>query len=141
MTMALDDFGAGFQCDVVESIGELAEAAADGADETALLQHATRNVAAPAARPADGPPEAENAVSGDAEPIEGIRRAAEVLHLAELHRRLSRSGIRPERRHRFGDQRGIEGSADRAEAWEWPRGIVNQPERAEGGHLGLKEER
>ena len=50
MPMALDHPGAGLQRDVVERVGELAEAAADGTDETTLLQHTAGDIAAPAAR-------------------------------------------------------------------------------------------
>ncbi len=59
MRMPLHDLAAGLQGCVVERVGELAEAAPDGGNETALLQRAAGREAAAARRPSQLGPEAE----------------------------------------------------------------------------------
>jgi hypothetical protein len=104
MGVALENRAAGFQRDLEQGVGDLAEAAAGRGDHAAFLQHAAGDEATGATRIAELLPEAEDFAGRNHQPVEMLRSAAEVLDLAELETGFALPRIGPERRHRFRQQ-------------------------------------
>ena len=103
MGVTFQNLAIGLKSDVVERIGQLAEAAAGARHQAALLEHSPRGVAPPADWPSDLAPETENRFSGYDQAVQRAARHAQVLDLAELQQLLGGIGIGPQRGNPFGN--------------------------------------
>jgi hypothetical protein len=84
MGMALEDRTAGFQRNLEQGIGNLAETAAGRGDHAAFLQHAAGDKTAGPTWIAELLPEAEDFAGRDHQSVEMLRSAAQILDLAKL---------------------------------------------------------
>jgi hypothetical protein len=96
--VAFDDCAAGLQGDIVQGVGELAQAAAGHGHDAALAQHPSGDEAARLPGGTELTPEAEDCAGGYDGAVQKPAGHAQVLHLAALHRLLAVGLIGAERR-------------------------------------------
>src|SRR6185437_11846500 len=89
--MPLNDFAVATQCEIVQGVGELAKAAADRGNQTALAEFAAEDIPGAPCRSAQLHPETKILSGGNQDPVKRFTRFAQVLYLAQLQRSFHRA--------------------------------------------------